>query len=195
MIDKFLNAKHWQLFLVAFGIPIVFQLILIGTIILESINENSSNTSFLFNYFKIFPIIMMLFITTLFGWLYSIGKGLDKLIPNELKLNVMWLKFFIAIPTLYIIIFFIIIGGSFVLDSNLCVYKFLISMHLFSMFCIFYCIYFVAKTIKTAELQRKVGFGDFAGEFFLIWFFPIGVWYIQPKVNDMLSNSHNVARH
>lgn len=56
-------------------------------------------------------------------------------------------------------------------------------MHLFSMFCLFYCLYFVAKTIKTAELQKETSFGDFAGEFFLIWFYPIGIWFIQPKIN------------
>jgi len=42
---------------------------------------------------------------------------------------------------------------------------------------------FSAKTIKLAELQRSVTFSDFAGEFFLIWFFPIGIWFVQPKVN------------
>ena len=58
----------------------------------------------------------------------------------------------------------------------------IIPLHLFSMFCIFYLI---AKTIKTAELQRKVGFGDFAGEFFLLWFYFIGIWINQPKVNKL----------
>jgi hypothetical protein len=59
-------------------------------------------------------------------------------------------------------------------------------LHLFSMFCIFYCLYFVAKTFKTVELQREVQFSDFAGEFFLIWFFPVGIWVIQPKINKMI---------
>jgi hypothetical protein len=37
--------------------------------------------------------------------------------------------------------------------------------------------------VKTIELQREVTFSDFAGEFFLIWFYPVGIWIIQPKVN------------
>lgn len=64
----------------------------------------------------------------------------------------------------------------------------IVPLHLFSMFCIFYCLYFVSKTIKTVELQREVSFSDFAGEFFMIWLFPIGVWIVQPKINRMMEN-------
>ena len=59
--------------------------------------------------------------------------------------------------------------------------------HILSMFGIFYSLYFVAKTFKTVELQREVTFSDFAGEFFMIWFFPIGIWVIQPKINKMIN--------
>jgi hypothetical protein len=65
---------------------------------------------------------------------------------------------------------------------------FILPMHLFSMFCIFYSLYFVAKTFKTVELQREVSFSDFAGEFFMIWFLLIGIWIIQPKVNRLVEN-------
>lgn len=66
----------------------------------------------------------------------------------------------------------------------------IIPLHLFSMFCIFYSLYFVAKTFKTVELQRETTFSDFAGEFFMIWFYPIGIWIIQPKVNKMAESGN-----
>lgn len=62
----------------------------------------------------------------------------------------------------------------------------IVPLHLLSMFGILYSIYFSAKTFKTVELQRNVQFSDFAGEFFLIWFYFIGVWIIQPKINQFL---------
>jgi putative effector of murein hydrolase LrgA (UPF0299 family) len=65
-------------------------------------------------------------------------------------------------------------------------FAFIIPIHLFAMFCIFYSLYFVAKTIKTVELQRAVTFSDFVLEFFLIWFYPIGIWIIQPQINKMI---------
>ena len=66
----------------------------------------------------------------------------------------------------------------------------ILPLHLFSMFCIFHSAYFVAKTIKIAELQRKVGFSDFLGEFFLLWFYIIGIWVLQPKVNKLYRNKN-----
>jgi len=54
-------------------------------------------------------------------------------------------------------------------------------LHILSMFGLIYSFFYVAKTFKTVELQREVSFSDFAGDFFLLLFFPIGVWIIQPK--------------
>jgi hypothetical protein len=28
---------------------------------------------------------------------------------------------------------------------------------------------------------------DYIGEFFLFWFFPIGIWFIQPRINNIVS--------
>jgi len=60
-------------------------------------------------------------------------------------------------------------------------------VHLFSMFCLFYCLYFIAKALKTVELQRPVTFSDYAGEFFLLWFYPVGVWILQPRINQIFA--------
>ena len=36
-----------------------------------------------------------------------------------------------------------------------------------------------------AELQRRVQVKEVLGDFFLFLFFPVGVWFLQPKVNRM----------
>ena len=46
-------------------------------------------------------------------------------------------------------------------------------------------LYFCSKTIKTVELQKEVFFGEFIGDFFGLWFYPIGIWFIQPKINKL----------
>lgn len=68
MIDKFLKAKHLQLFTLMFGLPIVFQIIMMGSIF-SSINldENPYPSEF-FNIMKFFPIIMILYMGIFFGW-------------------------------------------------------------------------------------------------------------------------------
>lgn len=191
MVEKFLKAKHWQLFLLTFGIPMILQFILMGSLILGISSRSEPNPEFMFSYFKLFPLIMILFVGVFFGWFYSIGVGLDKKIPDELKLKVGRFKIFMLILTIYILFISIFMGaminGMINTDNetNISIIGLIIPLHLFSMFCTLYCLYFVAKTIKTAELQEKVGFGDFAGEFFQFWFYPIGIWFLQPKINKM----------
>ncbi len=62
----------------------------------------------------------------------------------------------------------------------------IVPLHLFSMFIIFWGIRFAAKTLKSVELGRMAKFGDYAGEFFLIWFSIIGYWVLQPRLNEFV---------
>jgi len=187
MIDKFLNAKHWQIFLLTMGLPIILQVIMTSMMF-----TNEDPTLML----RIMPIISIVFMVAFFGWFWSVAIGLQSKIPANINLRVNRFKIFISIPILYIILIFGFMGtfmestfengaepSNAVIGSMLGI---IIPIHLFSMFCIFYSLYFVAKTFKTAELQREVIFSDFAGEFFLFWFFPIGVWIIQPKINKIM---------
>ena len=185
MIDTFLKAKHWQLFIVMLGIPLLFQFYTMFNMFSDLDSESNPNPENIVDTFQMFPIIMILFSLVFFGWFWSIAIGLQKNIPAEVKMKVKKFKIFFFIPLIYIIFFMIYMGGLFSgigtngFSSGGGIVAVILPLHLFSMFCIFYSMYFVAKTIKTVELQRKVGFGDFAGEFFLLWFYFIGIWIIQ----------------
>jgi hypothetical protein len=195
----FQKAKHWHLFLLMFGIPIFFQLFVMGNMISQiSLNENSPDLSFMVNYIRLFPIIMILFMGTFFGYFWSIAIGLQHKIPQGLKMKTTKFKIFFFIPLVYILFFLILIGSlmsSMFTGANSgtepditsigLIMSIVFPLHFFSMFCIFYCLYFVAKTLRTIELQRECSFSDFAGEFFLIWFYPIGIWIIQPRINKI----------
>lgn len=181
MIPFFLKAKHWQLFTVMFGIPLLLQFFTIFNLFLETDIDA----------FKVFPIIMFLFTGVFFGWFWSIAIGLQKNISPEIKMKVKKFEILFFIPLIYIFFLIIFMGGAlYGMGNNTFpntgwIVAIIFPLHLFSMFCIFYSMYFVAKTIKTAELQKEVQFGEFAGEFFLLWFYFIGVWIIQPKVNKL----------
>jgi hypothetical protein len=187
MVEKFLKAKHWQLFLMTFGIPMIFQIVMMGSIFSNWGSGKNPDPSFMFNYMKFFPLMMVIFIGVFFGWFWSVAIGLQSKIPQDVKMKVKKFKIFFFSPLIYFLLilsFFIItMNGS---EPNLAIFAIIVPLHLYSMFCMFYTLYFVAKTFKTVELQREVSFSDFAGEFFMIWFFPIGVWIVQPKINKMI---------
>jgi len=60
-------------------------------------------------------------------------------------------------------------------------------LHLLAMFSIFYVMAFAARNLIMAERQSPVTFYDYSGPFFLLWFFPVGVWIVQPRVNRLVS--------
>jgi hypothetical protein len=145
---------------------------------------------------KFAPIIMIIFFIGFFGWFWSIAIGLQSKVPNNVIMKVRKFKVFLLIPLIYIPLVFLFMG--FLFDTSMqtgqepseamlgVILAIAFPLHILSMFGIFYSVYFVAKTFKTVELQREVSFSDFAGDFFTIWFFPIGIWIIQPKINKMI---------
>jgi hypothetical protein len=189
-MNFFLRIKHWQLFTLLFGLPFFFQ---IGVMVSVASSHNPSLV------FKFFPWMMIFFIAPLFSWMYVLGINLNKKLPDTVKMNVVLFKWFFFIPVIYIVYFCILIyrifNAFFVLSNPSDAISFahffilIFPIHLFSMFCIFYCNYFIAKCLKAVELQKQVTFSDYAGEFFLLWFFPIGVWLIQPKINKIFNRT------
>ncbi len=182
-MKRFLKAKSWQIFMVTIGLPIILEIIAITFMIIRG------NPTVIL---KIMPIMMIFFLGGFFGWLWAVAINLQEKLTAELKLSVIRFKTFLLIPIIYFVIFFVFIdlamSGTIENGTGLnpAIFVLIIPFHLFAMFCIFYCLYFVSKVFKTVELQRKVTFSDFAGEFFMIWFLIIGIWIIQPKINKMI---------
>ncbi|MDW7690983.1 hypothetical protein R9C00_20490 [Flammeovirgaceae bacterium SG7u.111] len=204
-MNRFLKAKHWQLFLLFFGVPFIFQVLMMGSIFSQIGNDTSEPLLFIFNFLSIMPILMILMMGVLFGWFWSVVIGLQKYLPEGVTIKMTRFKVFFFIPIIYILFFttsfsimFFNISGIVEgaseppFDPSLIFAYFgiIMPLHLFSMFCIFHTIYQAAKVFKAVELQREVKFSDFAGEFFMIWFFYVGIWIIQPKVNKMVAEEH-----
>jgi heme/copper-type cytochrome/quinol oxidase subunit 2 len=147
---------------------------------------------------SIMPVIMILFMAVFFGWFYALGTNLQKRLPGSVKMNLTKFKIFLAVPIIYIAFICVFMYSMFYHFSatnkptEIGLLALIIPAHLFSMFCIFYCLYFNAKAFKAVELQRPVSFGDFAGEFFLLWFYPVGVWIIQPRLNKLFEKNNDM---
>lgn len=194
LTDRILRAKHWQLFLLFCGIPLTIQLTAWVTMTASIIAQDVPEPDLILNYFKVYPLVMALSIGTLFVWFWGVGTRLQPLLPEGVSMKVVQFKVLFRIPLIYIAGIIALVGYFFSAfqtggdTPSPLWFLLIVPLHLFSMFCIFYCMYFVAKTYKTIELQRETKFGDFVGEFFLIWFFFIGCWVLQPKINDWMEN-------
>ena len=182
----FLKLKHWQLFLLLVGIPIALEFLTIGFIF--SADDFSSGLQ---RFLRAFPILMFLYVAILFGWLWSTGVFLAKKLPSDAPMPSGLFKGAIIIPTLYIMFLCWFVAklmwgnemSELFIDENL---GLILTAHFTSMACIFFVVFFNAKALKSVELQRPALLGDYVGEFFLFWFFPVGIWFLQPRINQLL---------
>lgn len=199
MIKYFLKAKHWHLF----GIFIILFII------------SKMYYSYIFNFnefglvdykpnafsnYKNLLIIVRVFSTFVFMlWIWSICVGLNNLLPN---LNRLYLNQFKTIFYFYNIYFIYDLITSNIIFSSLLSSKinFLeeiqrftsfsnIFLDLLSLFSLIYFVYFSAKTIQTIELNKELKFKEFSRVFFLILFLPVGIWFIQPRINKIYSKT------
>ncbi|NEU06903.1 hypothetical protein GZH53_01145 [Flavihumibacter sp. R14] len=171
---KLLTLKPWQLFGLMMGVMIIGSFFGLAT----------NDIVWAFSTFLLAAIY--------FGWFWAIAVNLNPKLPPTANLNLRRFKLFMLIPMAYIFIISSLLAGISLRaeegnsDSFVAI---IIPLHLFSMYCIFWCMAFVAKSIKAVELQKRVSFGEYAGEFFLIWFFPLGIFILQPRINKMFTAS------
>ncbi|MFN8306370.1 MAG: hypothetical protein U0T79_06345 [Ferruginibacter sp.] len=195
MENWLLKAKHWVIFTLTFGLLFLAQLIFLPFLILA---EDPMPAFSIMG-----PACMMIYLI-FFYWMYATGINLYKKLPPAVEMNLKRFKAFIIIPMLYLVclsvlMFFLFNGGfSIQPDTHLggvaTAFFLIVPVHFFSIFCIFYCFYFNAKALKAVELQQPVTFNDFGLDFILFWFYPIGVWFIQPRINKIFSDDPGVVR-
>ncbi|BDD10847.1 hypothetical protein FUAX_32790 [Fulvitalea axinellae] len=202
MIDRFLNAKHWQLFTLTFGIPALSQFFMMFFMIMNFSDNTDPDPLIMQSYMGVLFLIFIIFASTFYGWFWSVSIGLQKTIPENIKMKIRRFKIFFFIPVVYIfliMLFFVFFLPDFI-SNNIepdirqmaTVFAVIVPLHFLSMFSILHTLYFSAKTFKTAELQREAEFSDFIGEFFMIWFYPIGIWIVQPKINKMINGQYTL---
>lgn len=214
MINQVLKLKHWVFFVLVYGLPTIIQFIGFQGFasnmngIITKIEPNGKQVEEVFTnmfntMFTIMPFIIGIPIIVIFIWLISVGLGLQKKLPLKLQKNtIFFILANITSGTLVFLAFYKMMNffGSFFYTmfnniendnmqnfipdfSSLSIVPLLFMTALITYIYVFY---FAAKTIKTAETQKEMKFGDFASEFFLIVFFPIGVWILQPRINKLV---------
>ena len=169
----FLKAKHWQLFILLFG-PMFFA--------------RALRFNFIMNGKQASPILVLLPAALIgalfFGWLWSVSAACSRELPKELVSSPRPMQ-----VGLVYALFYLAISGFF-FGSGASLPGYIIIMHMMAMVAMFYALGFTAKQLAKLELKKAVSFYEYSGPFFLFWFFPVGIWFIQPKVNKLLGSKN-----
>jgi len=181
MFKILLGLKHWQLF----GLSVVS---VIGNIIIALGIMFWCNVVIPWMFMVIWFVFPLFFFTCFYlGWFYTLAVNTHKKLPETVKMNLTRFKIIFFIPIVYMVLMNCIMFGAldFIENDFPAFHSLYFGFFLVSICCFVYCLYFNARSFGAAELQRPVTFSDFASEFFLIGFFPLGIWFIQPRVNKM----------
>jgi len=208
-----LHLKHWQLFLITFALPFTFYIGFFISMFTSMISQTGRPEP-VFDFSPVMIIGITLFgvsivasFITMLGWSFQVATGLYKKLPagHTMKINRYYFAFFY--PILYFIlfasfvgIFFIVIVKTGAIDTSPTVsakffgwFFLIIPFHFLAVACHFYTLYFIAKSLKSVELQRNPVLGEYVAEFVLTWFFMIGVFFIQPRINQIFAEETNTA--
>jgi|SRR5579863_499719 len=179
----FLRARHWQIFLLLLALGIVGNVIIV-TFMLRP------QASLQFQQLEIINgIVTIPFLLCFLWWFWSMGSFLNSVVQPRLRLNGRFFAFALLYPSIYVFAFFVLINNA----KPSLLFALILPFHLLAMVCILYPLYFTSKSLVLAETNSSASFRDYAGAFFLLWFFPIGVWFTQPRINRLYARATGIG--
>jgi RsiW-degrading membrane proteinase PrsW (M82 family) len=96
-----------------------------------------------------------------------------------------WVLIFAATYTILLSIYFYLRGASRD-DANWVIALLVLGQFIF-LYRFIFILDFISRSIAAVDLQKPVGSNQYAGYFFCLFFFPIGIWWVNPKIKDLLS--------
>ena len=164
ILHFFLHAKHWQIFILLLAAPLYVL----------------SGNRFLY-------LLAVLTEFIYFGWLWSVGSFLARITNQGINLKIGLFRSVLVCMALWFCSAIVIFQNKIAFPSLFLkiVALFFIPLNLAASIGLFYVLYFVSKKLVFVESGNPASIRDYAGTFVLVWFFPLGVWFVQPRINRL----------
>lgn len=176
------TLKHWQIFLLVVGVPILLQLIQ-SIIFISSADGNAAN------YGSSLGLLLILPLLAYYGWIGSVGTAFSQrntsasMPSGRFRLS-LWTS---CICSIFLLVYFWAYPQYLrTADDEEAVPIILIGVLLFvALFTLFYCLSFMARAIVQLERGGRISSAEFYSEFVMAVVFPIGIWLLQPRINRL----------
>jgi len=129
--------------------------------------------------------IGLFILLVLFAWMFSIGTWSNRHLPESRRRSMLLFGISLALPIIYVLMYIILYIPMLESGGPSRPPLWLLPMHMFSMLGIFYGIWYTARQLKSLLENQDADFMIFSSTFFLLFIFPIGIWLIQPEVNQL----------
>lgn len=183
----FLRLPHWVIFILTFGLflflVVALTLVELSIPVHGGQNIDKSAEFQLLRVTLLMPAISLIFANF---WRYAIGTRLHKRrhYDNFMLMIFRWCIYFSTL--LHAARLFIFHEIDYFNDSTM------LFANVIWIGGGIYCDYFLARMLVSVEYRRDVSFNDYSRTFFSFLFFPIGVWWLQPRINKIFKDGDEV---
>ena len=174
----FARAKHWQIFAVfMIGQLAGFVGVIAATIGVTYISKVPGLVLMLLSYLT--PVL----------WWFSVGSLLHSTVQPTRDLHFGLFRsasIFVAFGSLTLFLGPLVPESGVRLANPIMVG--IVGTSVFMLLCIFYIGYFLSKSLTVLKGKATI-FNSDVGYFFLFLFYPLGVWVIQPRINQIYAET------
>ncbi len=129
--------------------------------------------------------MMFIAVIPFYVWIYSLGVTAHQASPESARMPISRFRAALVFAAGYMIVAMVYLHA---------IMPYAIPFHLLSTVCMFYCLYYVAKSMRSAELKRETRAGEWFELFIGLWFFPVGIWFVQPMIRRIVNGSRSDAK-
>jgi hypothetical protein len=167
MKKTILERKNWEIFIVLIGM----QLLVLPTITVLSYLGGPGQESLFFQLAEFLGTM-----TLYFSYPVMVGLKLNKMLARQQKFN--------GTTTRFIVACLFIMTTSYIVDLSVDIaepWHYVIPLTLIP--CFVFVAAWPARPLKTIELRRNAGIWEYIPDAFQFIVWPLGVWWIQPRLN------------
>jgi len=171
--EYFVRAKAWLLLLLILS-PVLLFVSLTVSAAPVNLGEHAIQLLML--------VATILFNILYFIWIWSIGYRLMEIATDLHQLG----KIIFSISTVFVFIFLPVFGLSAIYaDLPEILELFLTLLSTIAVVSMLYMLVYVSCAIVAFESRTTQSHGSCFGTFLSLWFFPVGIWFAQPRVNNL----------
>ncbi len=181
---KFLmKLKAWQIFLIIVAGSLIATTIYSSVLVVMFFKSSIDKTMFLRLLTIYFAGISIPYIMHFF-WTWNIGFTLNRHLPEDLQKSSTFFKFSMIFSFAYSFTFVCGFLMSAAHPMSTAFFVGVVPFHAVVTALSAYNMFFAARSLKMYELKREVQTEEFLFNLFMILLFPIGIFFLQPKINQ-----------
>ncbi|MDH3536413.1 MAG: hypothetical protein OER87_11760 [Gammaproteobacteria bacterium] len=123
----------------------------------------------------------------LFLWMYSVGAWCNRQLPESRRRSPLPFVAGLVVPIVYLLMYIFLHVPLLEDGPPAKPPLWMLPMHMLSLLGIFFGLWYAARQPKSLQQYEDADFMIFSSTFFLLFICPIGIWLIQPGVNELYS--------